>query len=168
MTKEDFIARYGEAAYEEHKLKNRARYKEHREHYRQLAKAWRKEHKDYHRDWCEQHKEQYSQQQRDWREQHKDYHRDREKDRRIKGCTPYCTKNYDLIANYELAKADNFDPKKWRLHHLLENYWSKATLKMKGLYYDVNPEALIWLPYDEHKRDIRCKNSKWHKRILEK
>lgn len=92
--------------------------------------------------------------------------------RRQKGITRYCNKNYDLIENYELAKADNFDPKKWHLHHRLENYWSKATLKRKGLYDNVNPEALIWLPYDEHKKDASLSTfhpelTKWHKRSLE-
>lgn len=93
--------------------------------------------------------------------------------RRQKGITRYCNKNYDLIENYELAKADNFDPKKWHLHHRLENYWSKATLKRKGLYDNVNPEALIWLSYDEHKKDASLSTfhpelSKWHQRRLER
>lgn len=92
--------------------------------------------------------------------------------KRQKGITRYCNKNYELIENYELAKADNFDPKKWHLHHRLENYWSKATLKRKGLYDNVNSEALIWLPYKEHKKDASLSTfhpelTKWHKRIME-
>lgn len=91
---------------------------------------------------------------------------------RSNGITKYCNKDFELIENYELAKADNFDKKKWRLHHRLENYWSQETLKKKHLYYNVNPEALIWLPYEEHKKDASLSTfhpelSKWHKRILE-
>lgn len=161
MTKEEFISKYGEDAYEQHKLKNRNWYEQHKDQCKQLHKKWGEQHKDQlnsiNRKWYEKHKEQCYQTNKKWKEKH-----------RIIGYTPYCTKNYDLIENYELAKADNFDPTKWHLHHRLENYWSKTTLKRKDLYYDVNPEALIWLTYDEHMKDIRCKNSKWHKRSLEK
>ena len=83
------------------------------------------------------------------------------------GKTPYCSVNYELIENYELAKADEFEPMKWHLHHRLENYWSSDTLMKKGIYFNINPEALIWLPYEEHMKDRYCKNSKWHKRKLE-
>ena len=93
-------------------------------------------------------------------------HEYRERNRKL-GKTRYCSVNYELIENYELAKADNFDRKKWHLHHRLENYWSCATLKRKGLYYNTNPEALIWLPADEHMKDRNSKNSKWHQRKLE-
>lgn len=91
---------------------------------------------------------------------------------RSNGITKYCNKDVELIENYELAKADNFDAKKWHLHHRLENYWSSKTLLKKKLYYNVNPEALIWLPAKEHKIDSALATfhpelSKWHKRILE-
>lgn len=91
---------------------------------------------------------------------------------RSNGITKYCNKDVELIENYELAKADNFNPKKWHLHHRLENYWSQNTLKKKHLYYNVNPEALIWLPNEEHNKDSGLSTfhpelSKWHKRILE-
>jgi hypothetical protein len=89
-----------------------------------------------------------------------------DRDRKL-GKSPYCSVNYELIENYELAKADEFDPMKWHLHHRLENYWSSDTLMKKGIYFNVNPEALIWLPYEEHMKDRYCKNSKWHKRSLE-
>lgn len=88
------------------------------------------------------------------------------------GYTRYCRKNYELIENYELAKADNFDAKKWVLHHKLENFWSSTTLQKKHLYWNVNPEALIWLPTDEHRADTYIsqkhpEKSKWHQRKLE-
>lgn len=145
MTKNEFISKYGEAAWEHHKLITRKWREQHKDQCKQLKKKCH-----------EKHKEQYNQLSKKWCQDH-----------RITGWTKYCKENYDLIENYSLAKADNFDPKKWHLHHRLENYWSHATLKRKGLYYNVNPEALIWLPYEEHKKDIHCKNSKWHKRSLE-
>lgn len=145
MTKDEYITRYGVAAYEQLKLKNRNWGKVHKEQRKQYSKNWKGEHRD----------------------QQKQYSKKRYEQHRINGCTPYCTKNYELIENYELAKVDNFDPKKWHLHHRLENYWSNLTLKRKWLYYDINPEALIWLPSEEHMKDVNCKNSKWHKRSLE-
>lgn len=175
MTKNEFIAKYGEAAYEEDKLRARKWAKDHKEQCKQLAKKWKEEHKEQckqlKKKCYEKHKEQYNQSVKKWKEEHKEQYKQSVKkwkeDRRINGCTAYCTKNYELIENYELAKADNFNHKKWHLHHRLENYWSKSTLKRKGLYYGVNPEALIWLPYEEHMKDRSCKNSKWHKRSLE-
>lgn len=101
-------------------------------------------------------------------EKQKQYHYDQ----RHTGKTRYCKINYECIENYELAKADNFDPDKWHLHHRLEYYWSKETLIKKGLYDNINPEALIWLPKEEHNFDYcqsasRPDKTKWHKRILE-
>jgi len=114
MKKDEYIAKYGKAAWEQYKV-----------HHNRLNKNWRQDHK-----------EQDKQLNKKWYEQ-------QHKERCINGRTRYCRENYDLIENYELAKADNFDPKKWHLHHRLENYWSSATLKRKGLYDNVNPEALI-------------------------
>lgn len=111
-----------------------------------------------------------------WRKEHKEQHKLANRicyeEHRINGYTKYCKENFDLIENYELAKADNFDTKKWHLHHRLENYWSAKTLKRKGLYYNLNPEALIWLPADKHHSDkslstLHPERTKWHKRILE-
>lgn len=149
MKKDEYIAKYGDAAYEQQKQLKKKWYQEHKEHHNQLSKKWKEEHREH----CKQ--------------LDKKWHAEQHKNRRINGCTRYCKENYELIENYELAKTDNFDPKKWHLHHQLENYWSSATLIRKGLYYDVNPEALIWLPYEEHMKDRYCKDSKWHKRSLE-
>ena len=112
--------------------------------------------------WCEQN-----------REYHNEYKRNTRKIDRKKGSTPYCCEHYELIENYELAKADNFDVNKWHLHHRLENYWSHKKLKKKKLYYNLNPEALIWLPEKEHHKDSSMsthhpEKTKWHKRIYEK
>lgn len=100
----------------------------------------------------------------------KEIKNDKWNNNRLLGITRYCIKDYELIENYELAKQDNFDRNKWHLHHRLENYWTIDTLKRKNLYYNVNPESLIWLPANEHLGDLGMKkeNSKWHKAILEK
>lgn len=88
---------------------------------------------------------------------------------RVNNLRAYCD-NLELIENYDLAKSDGF--KNWHLHHRLENFWKHKTLKRKGLYYKVNPEALIFLPAKEHREDY-CKStknpygSKWHKHLYE-
>ena len=76
----------------------------------------------------------------------------------------------DLVENYSLAKKDNFEG--WHLHHRLENYWSRTTLKKKHLYYTLNPESLIFLPEEEHSADsglstTNKNKTKWHQRKLE-
>lgn len=160
MKKDEFIAKYGEDAYELWKQQTRKWRKEHKEQYKLINRKWHEEHKEQskqlHKNWSEEHKEQHKQLNKNWREE-----------QRINGKTTFCTKNYEIIENYELAKIDNFDKTKWHLHHRLENYWSSTTLKRKGLYYGLNPEALIWLPANEHLMDRHKKNSKWHQRILE-
>lgn len=143
MTKNEYIKKYGEEAY---RIKC-------------------KRHLESNKKWIEKNKER-------WRKYHNNLNGCLKKKRREKGITYYCRENYELIENYELAKADNFDPKKWHLHHRLENYWSSKTLIRKGLYYNVNPEALIWLPNKEHNSDkslstLHPELSKWHKRMLE-
>lgn len=90
-------------------------------------------------------------------------------ERRKQGITNFCTENYDCVANYNLAKADDFDPDKWCIHHKLEHYWSKSTLLENNMYYGVGPFDLIWLPRDVHDRDrsLLPDDSVFHKRILE-
>lgn len=68
----------------------------------------------------------------------------------------------DLIENYELAKADNFDG--WEIHHKIElhpdgsvRYTSKS-LKDIGLYYNRPATELIWMTTFEH-------NSIHHKQV---
>lgn len=150
MTKLEFISRYGEDAWNDHLAYYRNYYQKDGGLHKQLCSKWKKEHKEQ----CSQISIKCNNKSRQ------------------KGSTKYCRENFDLIENYELAKADNFDPKKWHLHHRLENYWSVKTLKRKGLYFYLNPEALIWLPADEHNLDSGISRhhpelSKWHKRILE-
>ena len=147
---------YTEETWQKYLEKAREIYRKKKEYYNEKNKQWRLEHPDYKKEYNEAH-----------RKENRDYSsKCKTKNRKI-GKTPYCKENYDFIENYELAKADNFDRKKWHLHHRLENYWSYATLKRKGLYYNTNPEALIWLPADEHMKDRNSKNSKWHQRKLE-
>lgn len=125
------------------------------------------------REWYRKNKNKAFELNKKWREEHPDAYKIKEKENRQKGKTKFCLENYELIENYDLAKADNFDRKKWHLHHRLENYWSQKILKKKHLYYSVNPEALIWLPANEHQydRSLSVKHpelSKWHQRILER
>lgn len=65
------------------------------------------------------------------------------------GAATFWKKNTQhLIENYSLALADNF--KGWICHHRLEQYYSATDLVMKGLYYNVNPEALKYVRKSEH------------------
>lgn len=147
---------YTEETWQKFLEKSRETYRKKKEYYNEKSKQWRLEHPGYKKEYNETHKK-----------ENINYNNNYKTKSRNNGKTAFCTKNYELIENYELAKADNFDPKKWHLHHRLENYWSSATLKRKKLYYNLNPEALIWLPANEHFIDRNKKNSKWHQRSLE-
>lgn len=195
MKKQEYIERYGIEAWNEYLAHCKKYYKENKERHKETYQNWYKEHKEQvieaSRKYDKEHKQQrnlisrnYYQKNKEkrieasnkWCKEHKDQHnasnRKCIKKYRESGSTKYCRENFNLIENYELAKADKFDSSKWSLHHRLENYYSSETLIRKGLYYNLNPEALIWLPADEHKSDSSIsiyhpELSKWHKRSLE-
>ena len=161
ISKKDFIEKYGESAWAEHLVYSRNYYKKNKE---QCNESYRK--------WYQANKESVRKRENEHREQRNKQRAENKRIQRAKGYTKYCRVNFDLIENYELAKVDNFDRKKWHLHHRLENYWSADTLKRKELYYNVNPEALIWLPSIEHSIDsgksiYNPEQTKWHQRKLE-
>ena len=70
-------------------------------------------------------------------------------------CRCYC-RHPELIENYDKAIADNSQT--WDVHHRLECCFTQRFLKKMNLYYDVEPDALIFLTREEHiKIDSRCK-----------
>lgn len=165
MTKAEYIEKYGEEAYQR-KLNSARKY-----HSKNKEKI-----KEYYDNWYADNKELKSELHKQWRyenkEQYNNLRNNRYSNKRENGISHYCSINCKLIENYELAKLDNFNANKWHLHHRLENYYSSETLIRKGLYYNLNPEALIWLPADEHKSDSSLSThhpelSKWHQRKLE-
>ena len=141
MTKTEFIEKYGVEKYEAHIAKNR----EHNKTRYHNDIEFRKTHNAK----CSAHnKERYN--------IDKEYNI---KQRLIRG-RKYCKAGeFELIENYELAKADNF--KGWDIHHKLEicgNYINTVKdLKMMNLYYDRPAEELIWLKHDEHIKLHRTK-----------
>lgn len=81
----------------------------------------------------------------------------------------------ELIENYDKAIVDNTQT--WDVHHRREEFYSQKELIERGEYYDVEPEALIFLTREEHNKiDSRCKRygeamkgkkfSKEHKRKM--
>lgn len=69
----------------------------------------------------------------------------------------YCLPDeYELIENYDLAKADNFEG--WHCHHRLELHsdysirFSQAALKRLGLFLHRPARELIFLKREEHAR----------------
>lgn len=74
----------------------------------------------------------------------------------------YC-RHPELIENYDLAMADTTQT--WEVHHRLESCFTQKFLEEMELYYDVEPEALIFLTKAEHgKIDSKCKrNGETHK-----
>ena len=149
MTKKEYIEKYGEDWYNSYIERNKKYRDSHKEEHSLASKIWKRKNKLL----------------------VNTYSKDKYVNNRKIGLTLYCKESYDLIENYEQAKADEFVG--WHLHHRLENYWTFATLKRKGLYYNVNPEALIWLPEKEHRSDSSKsqqypEQTKWHQRSLER
>ena len=69
----------------------------------------------------------------------------------------YC-RHPELIENYDLAIADTTQT--WEVHHRLESCFTQKFLKEMNLYYDVEPEALIFLTKAEHNKiDSKRKRS---------
>lgn len=69
----------------------------------------------------------------------------------------YC-RHPELIENYDKAIADN--TQMWQVHHRLECCFTQKFLKEMNLYYDVEPEALIFLTPSEHNKiDSYCKRN---------
>ena len=65
-------------------------------------------------------------------------------------------RNPELIENYAEAIAD--ETQTWDVHHRLESCFTQKFLKEMNLYYDVEPEALIFLTRKEHcKVDSFCR-----------
>ena len=56
----------------------------------------------------------------------------------------------ELIENYDKAIADTTQT--WEVHHRLECCFTQKFLKEMNLYYDVQPEALIFLTKKEHRK----------------
>ena len=61
----------------------------------------------------------------------------------------YC-KDFTKIENYE--KAINDKTQTWVCHHRLESCFHSNFLKKTSLYYNVEPEALIFLTKKEHQK----------------
>lgn len=71
----------------------------------------------------------------------------------------YC-RHPELIENYDKAIADTTQT--WEVHHRLECCFTQKFLEEMSLYYDVEPEALIFLTHKEH-----CKIDSFRKRCSE-
>ncbi len=72
-------------------------------------------------------------------------------------------RNPELIENYIEAMTDTTQI--WECHHRLESCFTQKFLKDMNLYYDVEPEAWIFLTREEHNKiDSACRrNAEAHK-----
>lgn len=71
----------------------------------------------------------------------------------------------ELIENYDKAVADTMQT--WEVHHRLESCFTQKFLKEMNLYYDVQPEALIFLTREEHNK-IDSKRKRHSERLSKK
>ena len=124
--------------------------------------------KEYHRKYYLEHKEKLNAYNKAWRKANPDKpgeygkrwkQKNHARNMEINGKTyrAFCIKNeWELIENYELAKADNF--KGWDCHHRLELHpdvslrFTRDSLKKLDLYFNRPAQELIFLKHDEHAR----------------
>ena len=134
MTKAEYIERYGIEGYELHKARTKEDSKNlyndpiRRELQKERSRKWHKEH----------------------------YIPGQEKHKCLRKYKYVEAGRIDLIENYELAKADDFN--NWCIHHRLELHpdysvrYTKDSLIRLELYYNRPPNELIWMKHDEHSR----------------
>lgn len=124
--------------------------------------------KEYHRKYYLEHKAEILENIKKWREENPDKpceygkrwkQKNHEYNMKINKKTyqAFCIENeWELIENYELAKADNF--KGWDCHHRLELHsdgslrFTRESLKKLDLYLNRPASELIFLTHSEHAR----------------
>ena len=163
MTKNEFIERYGEEAYQRRLERNRKYIKQHKDeinqHHKQYREQHREENKQYQKEYREQHRGEYKykQHKKQWNRKH--IHM-------FAYCIP---EQIEQIENYQFAKKVNFDG--WDIHHRLETHnsdgekrlvnLSKAELIALDMYYNRPANELVFLTKSEHmKLHKRNRNSK--------
>lgn len=77
-----------------------------------------------------------------------------------KNAKQYCRCDISMIEGYEDALNDPNE--KYSVHHVLEPWFTTDELKDKGLYYDVHPDFLIWMPFSVHHNNSTLHVSRRH------
>ena len=145
MTKQKYIEKYGIEGWERKLLASRRWNKLNKQRHNDASRKWKVENAERYKI--------YSQQ---WNKDNSALHMELSKTT----YRAYCKKDeYELIENYELAKADNFEG--WHCHHRLELHtdfslrYTVSSLKKLDLYYNRPASELIFLTQAEHSRRHR-------------
>lgn len=160
MNKQEYIDKYGEEAYENHKIKAREYHRIHGSNYIKKTEYIEKFGEDAWQEFLYKKREQYKSNPTSrrnagakWKEKNHAYNMKINK----KTYQAFCVESeWPLIENYELAKADNF--KGWDCHHRLELHpdysvrFNKKSLQDLDLYYNRPANELIFLTHAEHAR----------------
>ena len=157
MKKDELIAKYGIEGWERQKAKQRAWVKAHSEEHKQKAKEWYANNKEHHAKLMKEYTDNHITEIKEYRKQ---YHKEHKKEHAITSNATYLSycipSEYELIENYEKAKADNFVG--WHCHHRLELHpdnsirYTVESLKRLGLYLKRPASELIFLKIEEHMR----------------
>lgn len=144
MKKDEFIEKYGEAAYLKRLERTRTWNKEHREKNCERSKKRYQKH-------CEEHRDRLRDKARNW-------------DRQNRNMFAFVIPDEkEFIENYDKALEDNFTG--WCIHHRLEtdetSPLTRSELIGSGLYYNRPASELIFLTKSEHMklhREFKSKN----------
>jgi hypothetical protein len=136
---------------------HRKYYLEHKVEILEKLKKWREENPDkpkqYSKTWKNRNDKRNKEINKSWKENNKD----KVRIGNMKTYLSFCKSDeYELIENYEQAKADNF--KGWDCHHRLELHpdcslrFTRKSLQKLDLYLNRPASELIFLTHSEHAR----------------
>lgn len=172
MTKNEFIEKYGEEAYQRRLEQKKQYYHQHKEENRQYREQHREEIKQYNKQYKKQHREELLQYKKQYYQKHREellQYKKQYNNQHIEEIKQYSRTNISMFAfcipeeweqieNYQLAKKDNFDG--WCIHHRLETHnsdgqrrlinLSREELKALDMYYNRPANELVFLTNSEH------------------
>lgn len=161
MTKQEYIAKYGEDAWEHHLAVSREWTKNNKQKHIDATRKCHKQKPEYYKEVSDLNNIKYAELKSDWSKEHRiktnaKYRPELKRNQQTitSRFRKYCNDAICLIENYYSALQDDF--KGWDCHHRLELHqdWSlrftRASLIKLNLYFNRPPEELIFVPVKEH------------------
>lgn len=163
MKKDEYIAKYGEDAWQRHLAVSREWNKNNKQKHIDATRNCRKQKPEYYKKVSDMNNIKYAELKRKWKEEHRIKINSKYRPELKRNCQTitskfrkYCNDAICLIENYYIALQDNF--KGWDCHHRLELHpdgsvrFTHYSLKKLNLYYNRPASELIFLRSEEHTR----------------
>ena len=162
MKKDEFIAKYGEEAWEHHLIVSREWIKKNKQKHVDATIKCRKQKPEYYKKCSDENNVKYAELKKNWSKEHRiqinaKYRPElkRKHNKTISGkFKKYCSDALCKIENYYIALEDDFNG--WCIHHRLELHpdnsirYTQKSLKELNLYFNRPANELIFLRNEEH------------------